>query len=135
MADIKIRLYIPISSVRKKGVNRRKGVILGRIVNLVNAIVNSSFYSNCAFFLLSTDGNRWLRALKRANRRELPTTGTEREAAVVRRGGRAGGHAFVFYSACAVAALWIPLAIAALITLVWVFWTVFGIHLDQGASS
>jgi uncharacterized membrane protein len=64
-----------------------------------------------------------------------PFTRTEREAALVRRGGRAGLGAFVFYAACAVVAFWLPRAIAALITLVWLFWTGFGIRLDKGESS
>ena len=60
-----------------------------------------------------------------------PLTRNERAAALVRDGSRAGLSASAFYTACAVAAVWAPHAIAALITLVWVFWTLYGIELDR----
>jgi uncharacterized membrane protein len=60
-----------------------------------------------------------------------PLTRGARAAALVRHGSRAGVLSFAFYTACAVAAVWAPLAVAAVITLVWVFWTIYGIKLDQ----
>lgn len=60
-----------------------------------------------------------------------PLTRSDRAAALVRGGARAGLASFVFYAACAVAAVWIPLAMAAVITLLWVFWTLYGMKLDR----
>lgn len=40
--------------------------------------------------------------------------------------------AMAVYSACAIAAIWIPQAVAAVITLIWIFWIVVGARLREG---
>jgi uncharacterized membrane protein len=60
-----------------------------------------------------------------------PLTRSERATEAVRDSATAGLWSFAFYAACAIAAVWIPLAVAAVITLVWVFWTIYGHKLDR----
>lgn len=58
-------------------------------------------------------------------------TRDEHGTAQVRRGRRDAQIAFVFYSACAVVAVWLPLAMAALITVVWIVWFVYSFRVRE----
>jgi uncharacterized membrane protein len=82
----------------------------------------------CATIALQSAG--WY-LLGRTALAPVPLTKNGRAAARLRDGARAGAGSFVFYAACAVAAVWLPLAIAAVITVVWVFWIIYGLRLDR----
>jgi len=56
----------------------------------------------------------------------------ERAAAAMRLGARNGSVAFAFYALLAVAALWWPVASAAVTTISWIFWLGFGLRLKHG---
>ena len=49
----------------------------------------------------------------------------------LRNNRRFGYFAFVLYSPCAVIALWLPLTIAILTTISWIFWLVYGISIKH----
>jgi uncharacterized membrane protein len=58
-------------------------------------------------------------------------TRSESAAAKTRRAHRDSYFAFGFYTACAVAAIWLPLTIAAVTTVVWIVWLIYGISLKR----
>jgi hypothetical protein len=60
-----------------------------------------------------------------------PLTRNAHATARTRRANRDSSLAFVFYTACAVAAAWVPLTIAVTITVVWTGWLVYGIRLKE----
>ncbi len=39
-----------------------------------------------------------------------------------------------FYGVCAIAALWVPHVIAAVITAAWIVWLIYGLKLKNGAA-
>jgi len=46
----------------------------------------------------------------------------------VRKAGGNAHFAFAFYVTCAIVAVWLPLAIAVVITLMWIYWVIYGIR-------
>jgi uncharacterized membrane protein len=58
----------------------------------------------------------------------VPLTRNEQAAQHVRRSARHAYFALAFYTTCAIVAFWLPLATAAVITLVWIYWLVWGIR-------
>jgi hypothetical protein len=57
-----------------------------------------------------------------------PLTRNERAAAQVRKGLRNAYFAIAFYTVCAIVAIWQPMAIAVVITLMWIYWVIYGIR-------
>ena len=55
----------------------------------------------------------------------------EQAVSAIRENRRNGYFAFFFYSMLAVTAFWLPVAVAIITTLSWVFWLVLGIKLKQ----
>jgi uncharacterized membrane protein len=58
----------------------------------------------------------------------LPLTRDERAAARVRKSLRNAYFAIAFYTTCAIVAIWLPMAIAVVITLMWVYWVIYGVR-------
>jgi uncharacterized membrane protein len=58
----------------------------------------------------------------------LPLTRSERAATRVRDGLRNGCFAIAFYVICAVVAVWLPIPIAVVLTIMWLYWVVYGIR-------
>lgn len=56
-----------------------------------------------------------------------PLTRDERATAKVRKGLRNAYFAIVFYTTCAIVAVWLPVAIAVAITIMWVYWVIYGV--------
>jgi hypothetical protein len=54
----------------------------------------------------------------------------ERSAVLVREGRRNGYFALVTYSLLAVIAIWFPLAIAIVTTMLWAYWLTFSLRAD-----
>jgi hypothetical protein len=57
-----------------------------------------------------------------------PLTRNERAAARVRKALRNAFFAIAFYTTCAIVAVWQPVAIAAVITVMWIYWVIYGIR-------
>ena len=57
-----------------------------------------------------------------------PLTRNAQAAAKVRKGARNAYFAIAFYTTCAIVAVWLPLAIAVVITVMWLYWVVYGIR-------
>jgi uncharacterized membrane protein len=57
-----------------------------------------------------------------------PLTKNERATVHQRRGLNNAYGAMAFYTACAILAVWFPLAIAVLITVMWLYWVIFGLR-------
>ncbi|HET7226331.1 MAG TPA: TMEM175 family protein [Candidatus Eisenbacteria bacterium] len=57
-----------------------------------------------------------------------PLTRNERAAARVRKSARNAHFAIAFYATCAIVAVWLPLAIAVVITVMWLYWVIYGIR-------
>lgn len=55
----------------------------------------------------------------------------ERGAAMLREGRRNGYGAFALYALLAIAALWLPRAVAAITTVSWIFWLILSIRLRR----
>jgi uncharacterized membrane protein len=55
-------------------------------------------------------------------------TRNERAAARMRKGSRNAYFAIAFYTTCAIVAVWLPLAIAVVITVMWLYWVIYGIR-------
>jgi uncharacterized membrane protein len=55
-------------------------------------------------------------------------TRNERATARVRKGIKNSYFAIAFYTTCAIVALWQPIAIAVVITLMWIYWVIYGIR-------
>jgi uncharacterized membrane protein len=55
-------------------------------------------------------------------------TRNERAAARVRKGLVNAYFAIAFYTTCAIVAVWLPLATALVITLMWVYWVIYGLR-------
>jgi hypothetical protein len=55
----------------------------------------------------------------------------ETSALTIRRNNRYGYFALALYSLCAVLAVWFPVAIAIITTIIWMFWLVAGIRIKQ----
>ncbi|MDP4236677.1 MAG: TMEM175 family protein, partial [Bacteroidota bacterium] len=53
-------------------------------------------------------------------------------AAQIRNNMKFGYYALVVYTVCAVIAVWFPLAIAIITTIIWIFWLIFGLNLKEG---
>jgi uncharacterized membrane protein len=58
-------------------------------------------------------------------------TKNERSTAEFRKMVKFSYSAFALYTACAIAAFWIPLAMTVLIGLLWIFWLIFGIRIKE----
>ncbi len=56
-------------------------------------------------------------------------TKNDRSTAAMRTNQHFSTFAFIFYSMCAVAAFWLPLLVAILTTVIWVFWLLYGIRI------
>jgi uncharacterized membrane protein len=69
----------------------------------------------------------WI-ALSQAALTPQALTSSEISIATIRNTRKNGFFAFAIYGACAILALWFPLAVALIITATWVFWLVFGIR-------
>jgi hypothetical protein len=57
-------------------------------------------------------------------------TDDEKSAVLVRDGHRNGYVAFVIYSLLALIAVWFPLAVVIVTTLLWAYWLVFSLRTD-----
>ena len=55
-------------------------------------------------------------------------TRNERAAVLVRKGLKSAYFAIAFYGTCAIVAVWFPLVIAVVITLMWAYWVIFGLR-------
>jgi hypothetical protein len=53
----------------------------------------------------------------------------------VRKGARNAYVAIAFYTTCAIVAVWLPLVIAMVITVMWLYWLVYGIRSIQDSRS
>ena len=53
----------------------------------------------------------------------------------VRRGARNAYFAIAFYTTCAIVALWLPLAIAVVITVMWIYWVIYGMRTASDSRS
>jgi uncharacterized membrane protein len=71
----------------------------------------------------------WILLARAALNNRLPRD--DRSAAKVRENLRYGYFAFALYSLLAIAAMWIPLAIAVVTTMIWLFWLWLGIRLKR----
>jgi uncharacterized membrane protein len=56
---------------------------------------------------------------------------SEKSIKTIRENGKYGYYAFVMYALCAIIAVWFPLAIAVVTTLVWIFWLILGIRMKH----
>ena len=63
----------------------------------------------------------------------VPLTRNERATARVRKGLRNAYFAIAFYSTCAIVAIWQPVAIAVVISVMWLYWVIYGIR-SAGAA-
>lgn len=61
-------------------------------------------------------------------------TANERSAATLRTNTRHGFAAFALYALLAVAALWFPVAVAILTTVIWIFWLPLGIRMKPNRA-
>jgi uncharacterized membrane protein len=59
----------------------------------------------------------------------------ERAAARVRTGLRNAYFAIVFYTTCAIVAVWLPLVAAVVITLMWIYWVIYGLRSAEESHS
>jgi len=57
-----------------------------------------------------------------------PLTGNERATARVRKGAKNAYFAIAFYTVCAIVAVWLPLPVAVVITVMWLYWVIYGIR-------
>lgn len=57
-----------------------------------------------------------------------PLTRNDRASARVRKGLRQAWFAVALYSACTIVAFWQPVAVAAVITVMWIYWVIFGLR-------
>src|SRR5262245_44593946 len=57
-----------------------------------------------------------------------PLTRNERATARMRMALRNAWFAIVFYTTCAIVAVWLPVVVAAVITVMWVYWVIYGIR-------
>jgi len=55
-------------------------------------------------------------------------TGNEHAAARIRQHARNAYFAIAFYTTCAIVAVWLPLAIAVVITAMWLYWVIYGMR-------
>lgn len=55
----------------------------------------------------------------------------EKSVLVIRDGKKYGYFAFTIYSLCSIIAVWFPLTIALITTLIWIFWLMLGINLKH----
>jgi uncharacterized membrane protein len=62
-------------------------------------------------------------------------TRNERAAARVRKGLRNAYFAIAFYTTCAIVAVWLPLATAVVLTLMWIYWVIYGLRSAGEAHS
>ena len=65
----------------------------------------------------------------------LPLTRNERANARVRGALRNSYFAIAFYTACAIVAVWLPVAIAVVISVMWIYWVIYGIRSAGEAHS
>lgn len=61
-------------------------------------------------------------------RSALPLARDDGAAGRVRKGIRSATFAVVFYTACAIAAGWQPLAVAVVQTVMWMYWVIYGLR-------
>jgi uncharacterized membrane protein len=66
---------------------------------------------------------------------KVPLTRNAHAAARIREDGKKSYYAFAFYTVCAIVAVWLPLPIAAIITVMWLYWVIFGVRVSREASS
>ena len=65
----------------------------------------------------------------------VPLTRSDRAAERVRKGARNAYFAIAFYTTCAIVAVWLPLVIAVIITVMWLYWVIYGIRSTGDLSS
>ena len=58
-------------------------------------------------------------------------TKDEQSASTIRQNKKYGYFAFIIYSLCAIMAIWFPLTIAIITTIIWIFWLIRGINLKH----
>lgn len=73
--------------------------------------------------------------VSRAALKPVPLTRNDRAAERVRKGARNAYFAIAFYTACAIVAVWQPLVIAVIITVMWLYWVIYGIRSTGDPSS
>jgi uncharacterized membrane protein len=59
----------------------------------------------------------------------------EHAAAQLREGTKKAYFAFAFYTTCSIVAVWQPMAIAVIITLMWAYWVIYGIRATSESVS
>jgi uncharacterized membrane protein len=57
-----------------------------------------------------------------------PLTRNPHATSRMRKGATSAYFAIAFYTSCAIVAVWLPLAIAVVITLMWLYWVIYGIR-------
>ena len=71
----------------------------------------------------------WILVCRIANRSQLAKN--ERSTLTLRKNERYGYLAFLLYLLCAIAAWWLPLTIAIVTSIIWIFWLIVGIKTKQ----
>lgn len=79
---------------------------------------------------LTVQALSWVFLAKAAFRGQLLRN--ESAASTMSNGTKFGYIAMVVYSLCAIIAVWFPLIVALITTLIWVFWLIWGISVKQG---
>jgi uncharacterized membrane protein len=64
-----------------------------------------------------------------------PLTRNERDITRVRNAIRNSYFAIAFYTTCAIVAVWLPTAVAVVITVMWLYWVFYGVRSAGDASS
>jgi uncharacterized membrane protein len=68
-------------------------------------------------------------------RTALPLARDDRAAARVRKGARSAYFGIAFYTTCAIVAVWLPLAVAVVQTVMWIYWVFYGVRSDSDSRS
>jgi uncharacterized membrane protein len=68
-------------------------------------------------------------------RTALPLARDDRAATRVRKGTRSAYFGIAFYTTCAIVAVWLPLAVAVVQTVMWIYWVFYGVRSDSDSRS
>ena len=69
--------------------------------------------------------------LSRATLGPIPLTKDDKATPAIRANHRNGYFALAIYTLCAIAAFWFPLAVALVLTLIWIGWLIYGIRIKS----
>ena len=70
-----------------------------------------------------------------ASLKPVPLTRNAHAATWVRKGAKNAYFAIAFYSTCAIVAIWFPLVIAVIITVMWLYWVVYALRSANDSRS